>query len=421
VTTKPRDEDPGDGASVRLPAGVRDYLPRAARRRRVLAETLVAEFERWGYRRVITPAFEYEEVLERGAGASARGAIRFVEPLSGEVAVLRPDITPQVARLVATRLREQSGPLRLCYEGSVLRLQTGPRGQREIIQAGIELYDLPGAVGDVEVVALAAAALEASQLCDFTLELGHPGFARGAVQALGLPPAASAAVLQAVGKKDQATVDALVQGARRASPAARRLARALPGLYGGIEVLPRARRLAPPRPLAAALDAVAAVVFGLRRRGVTERLAVDLGEVRGMGYYTGLRFAAYVAGQGEAILAGGRYDDLCGRYGRPRTATGFAVDVEAAALAQKARGTPPPPPEPGVLVCGPAALAWEVCAALRRAGRRAAAHPPAPPARLRAHAERWDFTSIVDLRRASATELAALKGGELPEEATWRA
>jgi ATP phosphoribosyltransferase regulatory subunit len=421
VSAKPIDDDPLTGASIRLPAGVRDYLPRAARRRRVLAEALVSEFERWGYRRVITPAFEYEEVLQRGGGAPAGGTIRFVEPLSGEVAVLRPDITPQVARLVATRLRDLAGPVRLCYEGSVVRLQTGPRGQREIIQAGIELYDQPGPAGDVEVVALAAAALEAAALPDFTLELAHPAFARGAVQALRLPAAASAALLQAIGKKDQATVAALVRGARRPGPAARRLALALPGLYGGPEVLARARRLAPPRPLRDALEAVAAVADGLRRRRVGGRVAVDLGEVRGMGYYTGLRFAAYVGGWGEAILAGGRYDDLCGRYGRPRTATGFAVDVEAAAQAQRARGTPAPPPEPGVLVCGPAALAWEVCAGLRRAGRRAAPHPAAPRARLAAHAERWDFDSIVDLRRVSARELAALKAGGLPEAATWRA
>ncbi|HEU5059443.1 MAG TPA: ATP phosphoribosyltransferase regulatory subunit, partial [Kofleriaceae bacterium] len=126
---------------IRLPVGVRDFLPQAAARRRAIAERLLGEFERWGFERIITPLFECADVLERGLGADARAAaIRFVEPVTGEVVALRPDITPQVARLVATRLAEMGGPVRLCYEGAVARLATGARGQREILQAGVELY-----------------------------------------------------------------------------------------------------------------------------------------------------------------------------------------------------------------------------------------------------------------------------------------
>src|SRR5678809_1437245 len=120
---------------IRLPVGVRDFLPQAAARRRSIAERLLAEFERWGFERIITPLFECADVLERGLGADARAAaIRFVEPQTGEVVALRPDITPQVARLVATRLAEVGGPVRLCYEGAVIRL-AGELGQREGLQA----------------------------------------------------------------------------------------------------------------------------------------------------------------------------------------------------------------------------------------------------------------------------------------------
>src|SRR5207248_2771138 len=136
----------------RLPSGVRDFLPRAAARRLSIAARLARVFEAWGYARIITPVFECADVLERGLGGDARNtAIRFVEPMTGEVVALRPDITAQVARLVATRLAEHDGPVRLCYEGAVYRM--GGRladelGQREILQAGIELIDASEPAGD---------------------------------------------------------------------------------------------------------------------------------------------------------------------------------------------------------------------------------------------------------------------------------
>src|SRR6476661_6373621 len=107
-----------------------------------LSRQLAGVFEAWGYRRVITPVFEVADVLERGLGHDARAAaIRFVEPGTGEVVALRPDITPQIARLVATRMADVPGPIRLCYEGAVMRL-AGEAGQREILQAGIELVEI---------------------------------------------------------------------------------------------------------------------------------------------------------------------------------------------------------------------------------------------------------------------------------------
>src|SRR5881392_515516 len=112
------------GPSLRLPTGMRDFAPRAAAARRKIAETLLGVFEMWGFARVITPAFEYEETLALGLGGAGRAAaIRFVEPSSGQVVALRPDITPQVARLIATRFADEPGAVRLCYEGTVVRLE----------------------------------------------------------------------------------------------------------------------------------------------------------------------------------------------------------------------------------------------------------------------------------------------------------
>ena len=154
-----------EGPTLRLPTGMRDFAPAAAASRRRIAETLLGVFERWGFARVITPAFEYEDVLTLGLGDAGRAAaIRFVEPSSGQVVALRPDITPQIARLIATRFREETGAIRLCYEGTVVRLERGARGQRELIQAGVEMAGVAGPHGDAEIIALGAAALQAAGL-----------------------------------------------------------------------------------------------------------------------------------------------------------------------------------------------------------------------------------------------------------------
>ena len=121
---------------LRLPAGMRDHAPAAAAARLNAIEILMRAFQQAGFERVLTPAFEYEEVLALGLGAAARAAtVRFVEPSSGQVVALRPDITPQIARLIATRYRDAKGPVRLCYEGTVVRLDKAARGQRELSQA----------------------------------------------------------------------------------------------------------------------------------------------------------------------------------------------------------------------------------------------------------------------------------------------
>src|SRR5215470_12703492 len=176
------------GPPIRLPSGVRDFLPRAAARRRSLAERVMEVFEAWGYARIITPVFECADVLERGLGRDARAAaIRFVEPGTGEIVALRPDITPQIARVAATRLADVEGPIRLCYEGAVTR-RAGELGQREILQAGIELIEAPEPEGDAEVLAVAAATLAATRLPETRLDIGHVAPAR---HVLGAVPGAA--------------------------------------------------------------------------------------------------------------------------------------------------------------------------------------------------------------------------------------
>jgi ATP phosphoribosyltransferase regulatory subunit len=320
---------------IRLPSGVRDFLPRAAARRRDLAEKVMSVFESWGYARVITPMFECADVLERGMGEGAKAAaIRFVEPGTGEIVALRPDITPQIARVVATRLADVPGPIRLCYEGAVTRL-AGDRGQREILQAGIELVDASDA-GDAEVLAVASAVLDRLQL-DAHLDIGHVAPARYVLDAA--PNAdARAALVAAISRKDRAGV----RVAARALPEAiAPLANELVHLWGPVSAtLERARALAWPDRVHSAFAQIEHTLTALNELATPPNTTIDLGDLRGFDYYTGMRFAAFATGAPEAILRGGRYDELIGRYGRPARATGFAIDLESVAQARRASAAP---------------------------------------------------------------------------------
>jgi ATP phosphoribosyltransferase regulatory subunit len=411
---------------------MRDFAPRAAASRRRIAETLLGVFERWGFSRVITPAFEYEDVLALGLGTAGRAAaIRFVEPSSGQVVALRPDITPQIARLIATRFRDEPGAVRLCYEGTVVRLERGARGQRELIQAGVELAGVAGPHGDAEVIALAAAALSATGLASPTIDLGHLGLAREVLESLDLPPQATEEVRGRIAKRDGAGLEILLRGAR-GSKAAVRFAALLPELSGPPAILQRAFKQAPSDGVRRALADLGRIVAAVEERAVPARLHIDLGEVRGFDYYTGLRFQGYAEGAAQAVLGGGRYDDLLGRYGRPSPAVGFAVDVEVAASALepahsgedgagtwaagggngvgaglRVNGQGPPPAEAdgagGVLIAGPPARALQLADELRAAGKRAAVDLVGLAGdALQAYARRWGFSDIIRLKESRA-------------------
>ena len=163
-----------------LPGGMRDLLPEDAARRAFFARALLDRFAVSGYALVTPPAFEFADVLERGLGTLDPGdVLRFVEPESGEVAALRPDMTPQIARMIATRLRNRHAPLRIAYEGTVLRRKSGrARKHRQIAQVGIELAGAEGLAGDLEVLTVAAEALRETGLERFTLDLGDAAIVR---------------------------------------------------------------------------------------------------------------------------------------------------------------------------------------------------------------------------------------------------
>lgn len=311
-----------------LPVGMRDLVGPEVEARDRLATAIRTTFLEARYVRVVTPIYEYEEVVTRALGSvDPKELVRFVEPGTGRVCVLRPDLTPQIARLVSTRLAAERPPFRLCTEGSVVRLPRGrSRPERQIAQAGVELLGVPAPAGDAEVIALCARAVAKAGVRHFLVELADASLAAAALATVD--PVHHEELRARLADKDSAGLSTALAAAR-APKAARRILEALPELYGGREVLARARRSLRGAPARAALAALARVVEALDAAGLSAELAFDLGEVRGWDYYTGVRFAVLAEGPGAPIASGGRYDGLHRRFGRDLCATGFAIDLDA--------------------------------------------------------------------------------------------
>jgi ATP phosphoribosyltransferase regulatory subunit len=356
-----------------IPHGVQDrFLAEAARRRQAEA-TLRECFARWGYQEVIPPTFEYDENLVVGASADLQLAMyRFFDP-EGHTLALRADFTPQVARMVATKLFDQPMPLRCSYVGSLFRYEEPQAGRkREFTQAGIELVGADSPAADAEAVALAVAALQALQLPDFQVNLGQMAFFRALTA--NFPLEVLIPVREAIDHKNHARLaEALTLAG--ATAAQRGLLRRLPELVGGLEVLEEAQALSTgldaPSAALAALERLAGVYRLLQAYGAGEWVLLDLGEVRGMDYYTGITFRGVAPGLGWPIASGGRYDGLIACFGRSLPAVGFGLGIERALLVQARQGTPLPRVGSHLLVSGcehPAGLA--LVQRLRQAGLR---------------------------------------------------
>ncbi len=322
-----------------LPSGLRDLLPDHSAHLAELSSRLQGVFSRFGYRRVFLPTLERLDVVERGLSAAALADVmKFVEPGSGEVVAIRPDITPQIVRLYAARPDALPSPARLCYDGPVLRAREARAGRpREVYQAGVELLGGGGAAADAEALVLLVKALQRVGLRRAVVEVGHARFAQAVIDAARLPERTRAAAWEALSRKDEGTLAALASKGR-GSPEVRRAVPVLATLYGD-GALERGREIARAvEGAASALEEVEAALRLARRRGVGE-VAIDLGEARGLGYYTGITFAGYAPGAGSAVAQGGRYDGLLARFGRPGPAIGFAVDLEFATQAlERANG-----------------------------------------------------------------------------------
>ncbi|BCA80907.1 ATP phosphoribosyltransferase regulatory subunit [Desulfuromonas sp. AOP6] len=319
---------PDNAIEAMLPKGVKDFLPIKAAKIDFLRNSLLSVFNQWGFRPVIPPSLEFLHDLERGMGAGLREkTFRFDDRQSGKLVAFPPDITPQVARIVATRMRELPLPLRLCYAGRVLRHTEMQAGKdREIFQAGVELIGLESPEADAEMIAMAVECFKNLGAAEFTIDIGQVDFFRGVMENLPVSGDKARQIQAAIARKDNSGLKELLVGLSLTDQA-REEVLALPRLFGGREVLQKAERVVSNDRSRKALADLQKVLEILEVYGVEDHVTFDLGELRGLDYHTGVTFQGFLTGFGRAVCFGGRYDNLTAAYGYPAPATGFAFNL----------------------------------------------------------------------------------------------
>jgi ATP phosphoribosyltransferase regulatory subunit len=322
-----------------LPEGVRDLLFADAAAWREMEAALRRTWTAWGYREIVLPTFEYADTLATNVGATLDSEMYRFFDRHGRTLALRPDLTIPTARVVATRLYDQPLPLRVAYAGSVFRHEPPRAGrQHEFTQAGVELIGAAGSAADAEAIALSVAALRAVGLPGFRITVGHIGFFRGLLAALGLPERAEHRLRSAVDRKSEAELEALLRETPNLPPMVRRAVLALPRLAGDASVLAEAEAYCLNTPMMAALANLLEVSQQLAAYGVADAVAYDLAEVRDLDYYTGVTFEGFAPGIGFSLISGGRYDDLIGHFGPSFPAVGWALTLDRILLARELQG-----------------------------------------------------------------------------------
>lgn len=294
---------------------------------------LIEVFESRGYGEVATPTIEYDEVLARADGRTAGTAYRFFDE-RGEALALRSDMTVPIARLVATRYANAEPPLRLCYLAHAFRAVRPQRGQmREFSQAGVELIGAPAPDGTAEVVEVLNAALQAASLDRAVIGLGDADLYRQLLTELGVEGEAREAVLGRLAVHDLVGLEAALSEVEGIGEEQCATCLALSQLRGGREVLDEARSMG-----GAAVERATARIGetfeALEARGVADRVQIDLGLLRDLGYYSGAILEVYDPALGHILGGGGRYDSLLAGFGLDWPAAGFALYLERVHVAQ---------------------------------------------------------------------------------------
>ena len=341
-----------------LPEHIADVLPAQARHIEELRRGLIDVARGYGCELVMPPLLEHIESLLSGTGRWLDlKTFKLVDQLSGRTLGIRADSTPQVARIDA-HLLNRFGVTRLCYCGPVLHaLPDGIHSTREPLQFGAEIYGHGGLEADLEVQDLALDCLRRAGLADLLIDLGDARIVRGVLSGVMIGTDRLGDVYTALAAKDASALRELSRGFPDAT---RRALQSLVSLYGGAEIIASARRELPASPLVhAALDDLQWLAAHVRQAHPEVRVGFDLADIGGNGYYSGARFAVYMADVSDAIARGGRYDEVGAVFGRNRPAVGFSLDLKTlAALA------------PGQALHAAIRAPWAEDTALRAAVRR---------------------------------------------------
>lgn len=313
-----------------LPEGVEEILPPKAMQLESMRRSIIDLLSTWGYEFVIPPMIEYLESLLTGTGEDLDlKTFKITDQLSGRLMGIRADMTPQVARIDAHLLKRDT-PTRLCYYGSVLHTRPGKSGEtRSPLQLGAELYGHAGVAADIEIAKLILATLKHVGIAQTYMDIGHIGVFRTLSAESSLNDEQQAAVFEALQRKAKDELKALFKEWNVNDSASKALMD-LVDLNGDVSILDEAEKLLKKvsSEITAYIEEVKILTNSIQDQADVT-INIDLAELRGYHYHTGMVYTAFVPGHGEGVAFGGRYDDIGKAFGRARPATGFSLDVKS--------------------------------------------------------------------------------------------
>lgn len=335
---------------TRIPPGVQDFLPDEYYNKLILEKRAREVFNSWAYLEVEPPAFEYFDVFNEGKPSIEQEQIfKFLE-LGSRILVLRPDFTMPIARIAATKLRQEKLPIRLSYIGNIYRYEElQPGKQREIPQAGIELMGVKGPEADAEVIAIAIETMKSIGLNNFQIDIGQVEFYKGLMEQCGFNSEQSDKLTTLIDNKDMLALELFLNELNLCDKF-KDIFMKLPLLYGDIKMLKDAISIVNNPRSRAAIDNLYAVYEILSDYGLAKYITFDLGMVHSINYYTGIIFRGMTQGIGYPICGGGRYDKLVSEFGYNIPATGFALGIKRILIALERQKDLLPAPSIDVLV-----------------------------------------------------------------------
>lgn len=313
---------------LHTPEGVRDIYDAECARKVKLQDRLSKIFSQYGYRRIQTPTFEFFDIFngERGT-VTSREMYKFFDR-EGNTLVLRPDMTPSVARAVAKYYKDEKTPLRFCYAGNVFVNHFSYQGRmKESTQMGGELIGDDSAAADAEQIVLAIELLKEAGLDQFVVDIGHAGFLRVVMEQAGLDEESEELLKSLIENKNYFGIESLIEE-KKISEDLKNILMEMPNLSGSYEILENVKKLTGNQKALAIIDRLKQIYECVSAYGLGQYITFDLGMPTGYDYYTGVIFRGYTYGTGDAIVKGGRYDNLIGQFGKDAPSVGFVVVID---------------------------------------------------------------------------------------------
>lgn len=323
---------------LHTPEGVRDIYNEECEKKLILQDNLYKKLRQYGYHPIQTPTFEFFDIFGREIGTTPSKDLYKFFDREGNTLVLRPDITPSVARSAAKYFGEEDMPIRLCYMGNTFINNNSYQGRlKENTQLGAELLGDSSVDADAEIIAMVVECLKTAGLKDFQIAIGHADFFRGLMEAAGLLEEQEDELRDLISNKNFFGVEEFVETLNLKEDL-KQLFGMLGALYTGSDEMSAAKQCASAYPrILAAIESLEELYKILEVYGISRYISFELGTISDYQYYTGIIFAGYTFGSGEAIVKGGRYDNLLTYFGKNSASIGFAfvVDQLMAALSRQ--------------------------------------------------------------------------------------